>query len=156
MENVDLENKWTIYFHDFMNSNWSRESYERLVQVSNVIDFWTVFNIMKDELSLGMFFFMKNNFFPKWDDNDDNKMSYLSIKILKTNTAAFMEQMLVQALTEQLCPSNPELINGISISPKKNFCICKVWINSIDDKFKDLKLYNVPDDYYGDILVSNF
>ena len=155
MENVDLENKWTVYFHDFMNSNWNRESYEKLSEISNVVDFWTIFNILKEKLSLGMFFFMKNNFFPKWDDNENNRMSYLSIKILKTNTQDFMEQMLIKVLTETLC-LKPELINGVSISPKKNFCICKVWIDSVQEEDIDFRIYDIPNDYYGDILASKF
>lgn len=156
MENIALDNKWTIYFHDFMISNWNRESYEKLAEITTAVDFWTVFNILKDKLSLGMFFFMKNNFFPKWDDNENNKMSYLSIKILKTNTSQFMEDILVNGLTEALCIAHPEIIAGISISPKKNFCICKVWIDSTDPKYKNLDIYNIPSDYHGDIIINDF
>lgn len=155
-QNIELERKWIVYFHDYMDTNWNRESYEKLSDITNIIDFWTVFNIIKDKLSLGMFFFMKEDIFPKWDDNENIKMSYMSIKILKTNASEFMEQILTHLLTEKIFLDNPDLINGISISPKKNFCICKIWINSIDEKFKDISIYNLPIEYHGDVVFNNF
>lgn len=156
MDNYNLNNDWVIYFHDFMDTNWNRESYEKLVSIDNVVDFWTIFNIIKDKLSVGMFFFMKKNIFPKWDDNENTKMSYMSIKILKTNASIFMEKILVHLMSETLYTDNPDLINGLSISPKKNFCICKIWINSVDDVHKNIELYNIPDDYHGECLFNNF
>ena len=156
MDNYNLNNEWVIYFHDFMDTNWNRESYEKLVSIDNVVDFWTIFNIIKEKLSVGMFFFMKTNIFPKWDDNENTKMSYVSIKILKTNASHFMEKILTHLMTDTLYTNNPQLINGLSISPKKNFCICKIWINSIDDVHKNIELYNIPDDYHGECLFNNF
>ena len=156
MDNYNLNNEWVIYFHDFMDTNWNRESYEKLVSIDNVVDFWTIFNIIKEKLSVGMFFFMKKNIFPKWDDNENTKMSYVSIKILKTNASFFMEKILMHLMTDTLYTNNPQLINGLSISPKKNFCICKIWINSVDDVHKNIDLYNIPDDYHGECLFNNF
>tara|TARA_Y100000389_G_scaffold199449_1_gene237857 strand:+ start:481 stop:951 length:471 start_codon:yes stop_codon:yes gene_type:complete len=156
MDNYNLNNEWIIYFHDFMDTNWNRESYEKLVSIDNVVDFWTIFNIIKDKLSVGMFFFMKQDIFPKWDDNENTKMSYVSIKILKTNASVFMEKILIHLMTDTLYMKNPQMINGLSISPKKNFCICKIWINSIDDVHKNIELYNIPNDYHGECLFNNF
>tara|TARA_Y100000389_G_scaffold203925_1_gene254125 strand:+ start:3737 stop:4207 length:471 start_codon:yes stop_codon:yes gene_type:complete len=156
MDNYNLTNEWVIYFHDFMDTNWNRESYEKLVSIDNVVDFWTIFNVIKEKLSVGMFFFMKTNIFPKWDDNENTKMSYMSIKILKTNASVFMEKILVHLMTDTLYMNNPHLINGLSISPKKNFCICKIWINSIEDVHKNIELYNIPDVYHGECLFNNF
>jgi hypothetical protein len=154
--NITLDNKWAVYFHDYMDTNWNRESYEKLVEITNIIDFWTVFNIVKDKLCLGMFFFMKQNIFPKWDDNDNTKMSYVSIKILKSNASGFMENILITLFNETLYKNHPEMINGISISPKKNFCICKIWINSTDEIHKNATLYSLPKDYYGEVVFNNF
>lgn len=152
-----LRHTWTLYFHDFMDSNWNRESYEKLVEFSDVSSFWAVIKIVKDWLALGMFFFMCDDVFPKWDDNENKEMSYMSMKILKTNTGDFMEEMLVMLLSNALMKENTsEIINGISISPKKNFCICKIWINSTDDKYKNIDLFNIPMKYHGEVLFNNF
>ena len=124
--NKQLNDEWVIYFHDYMDSNWNRESYEKLVHIKTIYDFWTVFDIIKDKLTLGMFFFMKNNIFPKWDDKQNCKLSFVSIKILKSNTINFMEETLIHLMSGNLLPNNAHHIHGISISPKKGFCIIKI------------------------------
>ena len=155
---LPFETEWKVFFHDFMDSNWNRDSYEQLAVINSIQDFWTVFGVIQEWLSHGMFFFMRNNVFPKWDDNENKSMSYLSMKILKTKTTEFVEHMLVLMLSNTLMKdkSNACLINGLSISPKKNFCICKVWIDSIDDGLKDIELFNIPNIYHGEVFFRNF
>lgn len=156
-DTLELPNVWTVYFHDFMDSSWNRESYEKLVEYNSVVEFWTVMKILKEWLSLGMFFFMRDDIFPKWDDNENKEMSYLSMKILKANTGDFMEDILVLLLSNTLVKEGCDIrINGISVSPKKNFCICKIWIDSIDDTYKNIELYNIPAKFHGDVLFNNF
>lgn len=156
-DTLELPNVWTVYFHDFMDSSWNRESYEKLVEYNSVVEFWTVMKILKEWLSLGMFFFMRDDIFPKWDDNENKEMSYLSMKILKANTGDFMEDILVLLLSNTLVKEGIDIrINGISVSPKKNFCICKIWIDSIDDTYKNIELYNIPAKFHGDVLFNNF
>jgi hypothetical protein len=36
-----------------------------------------------------------------------------------------------------------KLVNGITISPKKNFCILKIWMKDIS--IQNIKLLNLPD-----------
>jgi len=162
MEDIVLNNTWTLYFHDFMDSNWNRESYEKLVSIHTVREFWTIMTIVKDWLSMGMFFFMRDEIFPKWDDNENKDMSYLSMKVLKANTGDLMEEMLVMLLSSSLLKDKDNdkqggnLINGISVSPKKNFCICKIWVDSIEEKYKTVDLYDIPKKYHGDVIFNNF
>lgn len=150
--------EWKVFFHDFMDSNWNRDSYEQLAVINSIRDFWTIFCVIQEWMSHGMFFFMKENVFPKWDDNDNKAMSYLSMKILKAKTTEFMEHMLVSMLSNTLMKNsdNAYLINGISISPKKNFCICKVWIDTTDDALKNIELFNIPNIYHGEVFFRNF
>ena len=146
--NKQLQNNWSIYFHDYMDSNWNRESYEKLHTFNDIVSFWTIYNIIKEKLIMGMFFFMKENMFPKWDNSDNVKVNFISIKILKTNTLAFIEPMLAYMLTEHLYPHDPSIIQGLSISPKKNFCICKIWVHGDIDT----TMLNLPEGYYGELL----
>lgn len=158
LADAPLHNTWTLYFHDFMDTNWNRESYEKLVSFRTVKEFWTVLNLVKELLPMGMFFFMRDNIFPKWDDNENKEMSYMSMKILKTNTGDFMEEILVMLLGSVLFKDTKyrDMINGVSISPKKNFCICKIWIDSIEERFKSIELYDIPDKYHGDVIFNDF
>ena len=83
-ENKNLDTYWKIFFHDYMDSSWKKESYEPLGTINNIIDFWTIFSVLKDKLSCGMFFFMKEQTFPKWDE-ENIEYNFLTIKVLKTN-----------------------------------------------------------------------
>lgn len=157
---MSLSNTWNVYFHDYMDSNWNRESYEILCSYDNATDFWTIFDIMKDTLQMGMFFFMKHGVFPKWDDNyNSNKnFCFLSIKVLKSNVQYVMEYALVRMCTESLLTSNDlnqGMIDGISVSPKKNFCIIKVWISTQDAKYKNIDFYDIPKLYHGEAIFKD-
>lgn len=153
---MELSNKWTIYFHDYENPDWSHESYERLVVLETPTDFWTVFEMMKQKLTTGMFFFMKNKIFPKWDShvNEGTKYTFMSIKILKVRVEGFAEHMLVRLLSETLHKNNPNCVKGISISPKKHFCIFKVWLSSDDDSQSyNERDFDIPDNcFHGSII----
>lgn len=153
-----FKNNWTVYFHDFMDSNWNKSSYEKLITMKTISDFWTVFAIIQCKLSRGMFFFMKNDIFPKWDDNyQTDKYVFISVKIIKDNVASFMEDILVKLLSETLSINDEDNISGLSISPKKNFCICKIWVKSnvVLEKDYVLKYFNISKDlYHGEIICK--
>ena len=48
-------------------------------------------------------------------------------------------------------------INGISISPKKNFCIIKIWLKNKDifNNENVKEYFNIPDEYTGDLIFKN-
>jgi hypothetical protein len=158
-DDLVLEHSWNIFFHDYMDSDWSRESYEILGTTSTIIQFWTMFNIIKQKINTGMFFFMKNGVFPKWDDNHEKKFSFLTIKVLKEKVPDFCEYILVRLLSGNIIRDkniNQNVVDGISVSPKKNFCIFKVWICSPDPLYKDTTLYDIPTSYHGDVFIKEY
>ena len=141
-----------------MDSNWNKNSYEKLITLRTSSDFWTVFDIIQPKLSRGMFFFMKNEIFPKWDDSSNNdEYVFISIKIIKENVGVFMEDLLLKLVAECLSEIENDNINGLSISPKKNFCICKIWIKSSKVLSKEyiLSNFDIPSSlYHGDIICK--
>lgn len=152
---MELANKWTIYFHDYENADWSHESYERLVVIETPTDFWTVFEMMKQKLVTGMFFLMKNKIFPKWDShiNEGTNYTFMSIKILKLRVESFAEHVFIRLLSEKLHKSNPDCVKGVSVSPKKHFCIFKVWLSSEDPAITyEESDFDIPDYYHGSII----
>jgi hypothetical protein len=101
---------------------------------------------------------MKNEIFPKWDDSSNNdKYVFISIKIIKENVGVFMENLLLKLVAESLSETDNDNISGLSISPKKNFCICKIWIKSSKVLSKEYILANfdIPSSlYHGDIICK--
>ena len=159
-DDIKLDEPLTVYFHDYENTNWNHESYERLCTVNTVCEFWTIFNTLKDKLSMGMFFFMKGSTFPKWESAGMTKRyTFASAKVLKPKSHEFMENTLVRMLSNTLHKTLlPDIIRGVSISPKKHFCIVKAWIITStcnEEDAVDERLYDFPQMYHGNLLFRD-
>ena len=124
---VFLNDIWSIYFHDPISDNWQSDGYIKLNDISTIQDFWTTFSLIKPHLNKGMFFFSREHIFPKWDNEYNKDGSFLSFKVLKEHIEEFSENILISILGENLLKKDFcekwDHINGISFSPKKNFCI---------------------------------
>jgi hypothetical protein len=146
---------WNMYFHDPYDENWSLQSYVRFATMNSPKGFWNVHELLKDKVQSGMFFLMREHVFPCWDDDNNRKGGCLSIKVLKQDMKEFWESLCVRLLGETLLlpeyqTTHWDNINGISTSPKKHFCIIKIWLRS--EELNSKVFYNVPSNYYGDIL----
>lgn len=154
---VFLNDVWNIYFHDPFDAIWTTESYVRIASISTVCDFWNNSLAMRQNVQKGMFFVMREYVFPCWDDPNNINGGCLSIKILKENLADFWEDLCMKLLGETLLLQKYNhhwnLLNGISTSPKKHFCIIKIWIK--DETLAHKKYFDIPEKYYGDILYKS-
>jgi hypothetical protein len=127
-----LNDSWCLYFHDPKGEDWSRGSYVRIGRVSTIEDYWALENNLRDRLHIGMFFLMRESVFPLWEDKENIKGGYLSIRIERPHVLSSWETICGRILGETfLKPEYAGLfsrINGVSISPKKAFCIMKIWL----------------------------
>ena len=74
---------------------------------------------------------MKEDIFPNWEDPDNRNGGCLSFKIPSTNIISGWEELLLKCFTEKIIsPEHADEINGISISPKKEFNIIKIWFKN--------------------------
>ena len=100
---------------------------------------------------------MREHVFPSWDCHENINGGVLSIKILKDYLPSFLQKLIFNLLGEILLkPEHKNLtqcINGISTSPKKHFCIVKIWIsnNTLNNK----SFFNIPENYHGDIIYKS-
>lgn len=157
-ENDDmyLNDVWSMYFHDPNEMNWTNSSYVNLGSISTVDDFWNHGTQFRDHIHKGMFFLMREHVFPYWDDPANIHGGCFSIKVLKDDMPLYWEDMCKKLLCESLLKdkSNWDLINGISTSPKKHFCIIKVWMRNLD--LEDAKnCLDVLPIHHGDILFKS-
>lgn len=152
-----LDDTWTMYFHDPNNLNWNIDSYINLGTISCIEDYWNHYHLYKDNAHKAMFFLMREHVFPCWDDPYNIKGGCLSVKVLKENMLEFWEDCTVKLLSEDLLKQDYKKhhidINGISTSPKKHFCIIKIWITS-DSIITDKNFYNFKNIYHGDIIYK--
>lgn len=153
-----LQDVWTYYFHDPDDPNWNLNSYHRLHDVATLQDFWDVHSATASFLSRGMFFVMREHVYPCWDDPLNITGGCLSMKVLKEDMPAFWEHLMVRMLGETLLvpdasdadPERWSAINGMSVSPKRFFCIVKLWLRR--DDLADRRHYDLPAKYNGEIL----
>jgi hypothetical protein len=78
-----------------------------------------------------MFFLMREHVSPLWEDQQNIKGGSFSYKVsqaIAMTTRSVMYATIGKTLS--LDPLFMKDVNGISISPKKNFCILKVWMRT--------------------------
>ena len=134
-----LVNQWKIWYHSINDNNWNNESYKLIYNIDNLLDVKIVNELMKDNhLQNAMFFIMKNDkSFQHGKIQKIEKGSSISYKIpasyLKDNWSLLLEKIIFQDYLKD--KSKNSKINGISISPKKEFNIVKIWLKDYDSKF---------------------
>jgi translation initiation factor 4E len=129
--NVDvynLNNKWTLWFHHVDDPNWSEESYIKIHDIDSIADFWNVVNTIKD-FTNGNFFLMRSNIFPRWEDINNLDGGYWSIRVLKADSNKKWINLMMLLIGETITEKHEHIneINGITISPKINNCVIKIW-----------------------------
>lgn len=175
-EEIYLNDTWNIYFHDPFEKDWTTKSYILISPLSSINDFWININCLiykgslekyntdefkiqdiEEYLTRGMFFIMREHIFPCWDDAENINGGRLSIKILKEKTLSFWinicSKLLGETLLKKEYKKHWNIVNGISISPKKQFCIVKIWIK--DDVISDKNCFDLENEYYGDIIYES-
>ena len=150
---LKLENKWTFWFHKLYEDDWSINSYKKLYTFDNIAEFWCLYNNL-NYLHNGMFFLMKNNIKPIYEDKHNINGGYWSIKISNNNILDIWLNLSIDLVSGNLDKKN--IISGLSISYKKNFYIIKIWIkNKSYNKLSYLDLSNININK-NDILYNNF
>lgn len=155
-----LQDTWTFMFHDPDDPNWMKESYKRLADVSSVADVWDVHTAVQKYLPDGMFFVMRGHVFPSWDDEWNIRGGCISLKILKTELHTFWEELLIGVLGETMVlhtegdgDGSWSVINGISTSPKRFYCIVKLWLR--DGMKNTREHFRLPRSYRGEVLYKS-
>lgn len=133
-----IQNPWIVWYHNPSDTDWSRNSYKDIIEITSIEDYCVLknsWNSCLPNVSEGMFFLMRklengDTIYPQWEDPYNIKGGYWSFKIPKKNCEDIWFSLMKHILGECLLDNGIEysLINGISISPKKNFSIVKLWL----------------------------
>jgi len=147
-----LNDTWILWFHDPLDNNWKLNSYKKVCSINTINEFWSSYNFLNNKIvENSMLFLMRNNIDPLWEHKDNIKGGSWSIKLQKGNLYDIWTTISIYLINENI--SNKD-INGISISPKKNFCIIKIWTKNNDNDIKILnKMTNIS--YEGIIFKAH-
>tara|TARA_B100002051_G_C16740645_1_gene644082 strand:- start:2199 stop:2678 length:480 start_codon:yes stop_codon:yes gene_type:complete len=139
MEKYMFSNEWNLWFHSINNNNWENSSYRKLITIRNLLDYKMIIDIFKQKhYQDGMFFLMKGNIFPTWEDPKNRLGGCLSFKIPSTEIINDWNNLLLKTFIECLLKNKNNDVNGISISPKKEFNIIKIWFINDKEEYKTL------------------
>ena len=129
-----LCNNWTLWAHLPHDTDWSVSSYKEIVTLDTIEGALSVFeNFPEVMVKNCMLFLMRKGIQPIWEDEKNKKGGCFSYKINNRNVAYSWKNLSYVLLGETLTkPELSKIINGITISPKKNFCIIKIWLANCD------------------------
>ena len=154
---VFLNDTFSVYFHNPLDEDWRNESYIKLMDIGNAEEYWGFQNKVGDNITKGIFFITREHVFPCWDDPANINGGCLSIKVLKNDMIPFWEKICALFLTEKLL--KPEYtsrfwnqVNAISTSPKRHFCIVKIWVGC--SELSNPSVFNLPESVSGEIIYK--
>ncbi len=135
-ESHTLNDKWDLYYHLPHDKQWDLNSYKFIAKNISSLDTLIALNdtIPEKIVKHCMLFVMKNGITPMWEDKQNRLGGCFSFKVSNKMVYDVWTHLFYSLCGESLCinPEHNKYINGITISPKKNFCIVKVWLQDCD------------------------
>ena len=140
-----LNDNWILWAHLPHDTDLTIDSYKRIIDMSNIETILEVKKIIPDTMIKNcMIFCMRKGILPTWEDEKNRSGGSFSFKINNSDVYDVWNELMLSLMTEMLIKEEVlnKLINGITISPKKNFCIVKIWMSNIE--IQNPKLLNLP------------
>jgi len=132
-----LSDKWTLWAHLPHNTDWSLDSYIPIYTFSTIEDIIAITETLPPLLIENcMLFLMKYNIKPTWEDPKNRNGGCFSYKVSNKNVNKIWKELSYITVGNTLSSSNNFVKNvtGITISPKKNFCIIKIWLSDCSNQ----------------------
>ena len=146
IEHHQLENKWTLWTHLPHDTDWTTKSYKNVHTMTSVEETIALMESLPEVLVVNcMLFIMKEGIIPVWEDTHNRNGGCFSYKIGNKNVYTIWKELSYMLTGKTLSTNRAfvESINGITISPKKSFCIIKIWLSTTDLKDPSC-IINIP------------
>ena len=127
--------KWNLWAHLPHDTDWSTSSYKKIYTFTTVEETVAITETLPDPLIKNcMLFIMQDGIVPMWEDPKNRNGGCFSYKVSNKNVCDVWRE-LTYVLVGESVSSNANFVNcitGITISPKKNFCIVKIWMTNCE------------------------
>jgi hypothetical protein len=165
--NMILKYKWNLWVHNSRDRNWSIDSYKKIFSLETIEN---LFQMVKNFEKLGLrhqhFFIMKDGILPTWEDENNRHGSTCSFRteleyVGHSDSIPMIElwEHLLFTILGGTLFDDLSNINGLSLTPKNNWGIIKIWNKNndnisnilkekLDDKFNNLSIkhkLNIPE-----------
>tara|TARA_B110000305_G_C19342604_1_gene589961 strand:- start:23 stop:541 length:519 start_codon:yes stop_codon:yes gene_type:complete len=132
-----LNSQWTLWAHLPHDTDWSLASYKKVLTFGSIEELHSIIEyIPENMINNCMFFMMRNNTQPTWEDPINRSGGCFSYKIFNKNVTNIWNLLCYALIGESMSP-NKNFVNsitGLTISPKKNFCIIKLWMSNCNNQ----------------------
>jgi hypothetical protein len=130
-----LSGSWTLWSHLPHDTDWSLSSYTKICQFNTVEEAVAITEMLPPKLIMNcMLFLMRTGISPIWEDVRNRNGGCFSYKVANADVPFSWKQLTYSIVGETISNTQAILphVNGITISPKKNFCIVKIWLANCD------------------------
>jgi hypothetical protein len=131
--NNSLIGKWDLYCHLPSDKNWDLSSYKKIYEIDEIEKLIAINETIPETIVKNcMLFVMRNGITPMWEDPKNRNGGCFSFKVINKQVHSVWKTLFYTLCGETLSSDKKynHLINGITISPKKNFCIIKIWLEN--------------------------
>lgn len=132
-EHHRLAQNWKLYAHLPHDTDWTLKSYKEIYEINSVEGAIAVTETLPEVLVKNcMLFIMKKGISPMWEDPKNRQGGSFSYKVANKNVCEVWKELTYVLVGETISNQTSFVANvtGITISPKKNFCIIKIWMSS--------------------------
>jgi hypothetical protein len=142
-----LLGKWNMYYHLPQDKCWDLSSYKIIMDNIDTAEktISLVEALPHNVIKHCMLFVMRKGISPMWEDPKNRNGGRFSYKVVNKQVVDVWKSLCYGLCGDSLSinPKYSHLINGITISPKKNFCIIKIWMT--DCSMQDpAMIVNIP------------
>jgi len=130
-ELYQLKDKWILWAHFPQDPDWSPKSYKNICRFEKVEQVVSIIHLLPEDLIKNcMFFIMKEGIIPTWEDPQNRNGGCFSYKVLNKNVYEVWKELTYSVVGDFISHNHSfvSAVSGITISPKKNFCIIKIWM----------------------------
>jgi hypothetical protein len=129
-----LQNSWNVYYHLPNDKQWDITSYKKIMFNIDNVEKVIALNEQLHEVIVKhcMLFVMRSGVTPMWEDPKNRNGGCFSFKVVNKCVFSVWKSLFLALCGETLFKSVEisKSVNGITISPKKNFCIIKIWLDN--------------------------
>ena len=132
---TELYDKWTMYAHLPHDTDWSLSSYKNIMNISTIEEGIAVVSTIPDVMIRNcMLFIMRNGITPIWEDPKNRNGGCFSYKVHNKDVPIAWRNLCYHILGESISRDKKLIskVNGATISPKRNFCIIKIWLSDCE------------------------
>ena len=129
-----LSDKWVLWAHLPHDTDWSLKSYIKIMEIKSLENLLMLQRAIPEKMVKNcMLFMMKSGINPTWEDPKNRDGGCFSFKISNKNVFGCWNKLLIGLTSNNISKNDKFLdkVTGVTISPKKTFCIVKIWMESV-------------------------